>query len=336
MRYLITGATGFIGSHLAEAFVQRGRSITALVRPGSDASLLERLGIDIVRGELNEPATIHRALEDVEVVLHCAAKMGNWGPVEEYRKVNVEGLRTLLEASKGLGLSRFIHMSDLAVYPLKDHHGTDESAPLSRTHADGYAQSKMEAEKVALEYYRDFGVPIVLLRPGYVYGPRDQKVIPSIIQGLREGWLSYPGGGDQAHSILFIRNLLDAVLRAIHAENAVGEIYNLTDGEHITKRQFVEAIADSLGLPHPRRHPSLWLTRMRTRWSERWAKWTGKEEAPRLNLAHYRFMALDLDFSIEKAKFDLGYLPRYAFQDAIEETMAWYRTNVEPSEERTM
>src|SRR5262245_592166 len=106
-RYLITGATGFLGGHLAEACVRRGDTVRALVRDGTDASALEKLGVEVVRGDLRElPGDV---LDGVEVVFHCAAKVGDWGPAEEYRAVNVEGLRALLEASRGRPLKRFIH-----------------------------------------------------------------------------------------------------------------------------------------------------------------------------------------------------------------------------------
>lgn len=327
MRYLITGATGFLGGHIAEACRLRGREVVAIARPSSDASLLEDMGVEVLRGELSDAALVRQAMDEVEVVIHCAAKVGDWGPIDEYRKVNVENLRILLEASKGQGLSRFIHMSSLGVYAVRHHYGTDETQPLPERHGDGYSQSKVEAEKLALQYYRDFGVPVVILRPGFVYGPRDRVVLPRIVQHLKSGWMRYPGGGHQALNTIFIRNLVEAVWLAIHSETAVGEIYNLTDGEHVTKREFVETIADALNLRRPTRTPPLWVAWLITRMCEKWARLRGKKDAPLFNLARYKFMALNLDFSIEKAKMDLGYLPRYSFKDAMDETLAWFKTN---------
>src|SRR3954452_16781771 len=95
-RYLVTGATGFLGGHLAEAVVKRGWPVATLARPSSGTTFLESLGITIHRGDLTDPKAVARALADVDVVVHCAAKVGDWGPVAEYRAVNVEGLRALL------------------------------------------------------------------------------------------------------------------------------------------------------------------------------------------------------------------------------------------------
>src|SRR5947208_3511906 len=106
-------------------------------------------GVTVFRGELDDPAILRQALADVEAVIHCAAKVGDWGPKEEYRQANVETLRKLLDACKGLGLARFVHLSSLGVYPPRHHYGSDETMPLPKKHRDGYTQSKVEAEQLA-------------------------------------------------------------------------------------------------------------------------------------------------------------------------------------------
>src|SRR5262249_36015014 len=132
------------------AFVERGWQVSALVRPQSDTALLEQLGVRLVRGELHDPQTVSGAVAEVDAAVHCAARVGDWGPVAEYRKANVEALRTLLDVCKGQAVERFVHMSSLGVYAARHHHGTTEAEPLPRKHADGYSQSKVEAEQVAL------------------------------------------------------------------------------------------------------------------------------------------------------------------------------------------
>ena len=106
MRYLITGATGFVGGHIAEACERREQIVSAIVRPTSKTNDLEKLGAILYRGELSDANLLRQAVVEADVVVHCAAKVGDWGPVEPYRQVNVEGLRTLLEACKGQALSR--------------------------------------------------------------------------------------------------------------------------------------------------------------------------------------------------------------------------------------
>ncbi|MCC6420550.1 MAG: NAD-dependent epimerase/dehydratase family protein [Gemmataceae bacterium] len=328
-RYLVTGATGFIGGHVAEALVRRGWAVSTLARPSSATTLLDELGVTVHRGDLTDTRAVREAVAEVDGIVHCAAKVGDWGPVDEYRAVNVEGLRHLLDACKGQALSRFIHLSSLGVYAARHHHGTDETEPLPRKHADGYTQSKVEAEQLALRYERDFGVPVVVLRPGFVYGPHDRTVMPRIIENLRRGTIRYPGArGARALNTIYVGNLVQAVFLALENDRAVGQVYNLTDGEFVSKRRFIEAIADAMGLPRPQGAPPLWVARILTWFSETWARLRGAKEAPLFTKARLKFMGLNLDFSIEKARRELNYQPRTPFDDAMYETMKWYKQQV--------
>jgi nucleoside-diphosphate-sugar epimerase len=325
MRYLITGATGFLGGHIAEACAQRGHTLRVIARPTSDITLLQKLDAAVCRGDLDDPRLVRQALEDVDIVVHCAAKLGDWGPVDAYRRVNVDCLRVLLDACKGHALTRFVHISSLGVYAFRHHFGTDESEPLPTRHHDGYSQSKVEAEQLAFRYYKDFGVPVVVLRPGFVYGPRDHAVLPDLIKNLRAGRVRYPGArGRRALNTIFVRNLVDAVLLAADRVAAVGQAYNLTDGESVSKRRFIEAVADAMNLPRPTRAPPYWLGWIVTWCCEKVARLRGAPQAPLFNFTRWKFMALNLEFSIAKAKLELGYLPRVRFEDAIHETMVWY------------
>lgn len=324
-RFLLTGASGFVGGHIAEALVQRGWPVSAIVRPSSDTAFLEKLKVKLLVGELGDARFLAEAVADADVVINVAAKVGDWGPVEEYRAVNVEQLRVLLDVCKGQGLSRFIHVSSLGVYEGRHHYGSDETVPLPATHSDGYTQSKVESEQLALRYYRDFEVPVVVLRPGFVYGPRDRTVMPRIIENLKAHQVRYPGGGNAAQNTIFVRNFVQAVLLALDNPNAVGQVYNLTDGEFVSKRQFIETICDALGLDKPTGKPPLWLAKIVTWISERKARLTGAKAAPKFTFAKLKFMGFNLDFSIEKAKRELGYQPKYTFKEAMIETMAYYR-----------
>jgi nucleoside-diphosphate-sugar epimerase len=327
LRSLITGATGFVGGHVAEAFLERGWQVTTIARPSSDAADLERRGVIVQRGDLADAALLRKLVPDADAIVHCAAKVGDWGPVEAYRAVNVDALRGLLDACKGQPLQRFVHMSSLGVYAARHHHGTDESEPLPARHLDGYTQTKVEAEQLVMQYYRDFGVPVVVLRPGFVYGPRDRTVMPRLIANLRAGTIRYPGGGHRALNTIYVKNLVHAVFLALDNPQAVGQVYNLTDDEPVSKRRFIETIAEALNLPKPTRTPPLWIARLATWWVERRARRRGDAEAPLYTQARLKFIALNLDFSVEKAKKELGYRPPFGFERGMQETMAWYREN---------
>ncbi len=323
---LITGATGFVGGHLAEACVKRGLAVRGLARPGGDVSVLEACGATVLRGDLTDAASLRPALEGAEVVFHCAAKVGDWGPVEDYRAVNVEGLRGLLEACRGQPLRRFVHFSSLGVYAARHHHGTDETAPLPERHVDGYTQSKVESERLALQYQREQGVPVTVLRPGFIYGPRDRTVLPNLIDKLRRREVRYIGNGRGAMNCIFVGNLVQAALLAMEKPEAVGQVYNVTDGETVSKRRFIEAVADGVGAPRPTGLGApLWLARIVAAWQEGMARRRGAREAPQLTQGRLKFLGLNLDFSIEKAKRDLGYRPHVSFEEGMRLTTDWYK-----------
>lgn len=324
-RCLITGATGLVGSHAAEALVQQGYAVVAFVRQQSDLSWLRQLEVELAFGELNDQAAIHRAMQGVDYVVHCAAKVGDWGPLDEYRRVNVGGLRNLLDA-RPQTLKRFVHLSSLGVYAARDHFGTDESEPLPARHVDGYTQSKVEAEKLALSYHRERGVPVVVLRPGFIYGPRDRTVLPRLLQMLADRQVMYLGSGEQAMNTIFVGNLVDAILLALTNDGAVGQTYNLTDGERVSKRRFMESVADLAGLERPTRSVPLPVAKLGAWILERAYRALGTNEPPRITQARIKFLGLNLDFSIAKAKQELGYQPRTKFEDGMEEAITWWKS----------
>jgi nucleoside-diphosphate-sugar epimerase len=324
---LITGATGFLGSHVADHLAARGDRLRALTRPSADLAHLKSLNAEILPGDLADVADIGRAVEGANVVVHCAAKVGDWGPAEDYRRVNVEGLRHLLDAVKGKPLHRFVHVSSLGVYEARHHYGTEESEPLPDNHIDGYTQSKVECEKLALQYVREHQIPLTILRPGFIYGPRDRTILPRLAARLKSRTVKYVAKGKYALNTTYVGNIADAVLLAIDHPGAVGEIFNVTDGEFVSKRKFFETIADSLQLPRPTVSVPLWLARPTARILERSARRNNRPEPPRLTQALLKFAGLNLDFSIAKARTVLGYNPATGFDDGMRQAIDWYQTH---------
>lgn len=324
---LVTGATGCVGSHVVEALAKRGDKVRALVR-NAQAKMpwSSDLDVELVQGDLTEPEALKAAATGVDEVVHCAAKVGDWGPLEEYRVANVEGLRHLLEAAKGPGLKRFVHLSSLGTYEARNHYGTDETTPLPVTHMDGYTQSKAEADRLALEYHKKHGMPVVVLRPGFIYGPRDRTVLPKLVENLRQKKVKYLGSGNQAMNCIYVGNLVDAVLLALENPRAVGEAFNITDGESVSKKRFIEKVAAGFGVPKPGWFKvPLWIAMPVAKWMESSARKSGAKEPPLLTGARVKFLGLNLDFSIKKAREILGYSPKSSFDQGMDKTIASYK-----------
>ncbi|MEY4614129.1 MAG: hypothetical protein RL179_2102 [Planctomycetota bacterium] len=325
---LITGAGGLVGSYLAQACVNRGYKVKALIRNGSDSSFLEKLGVEVVRGDLQDESLPKEATLGIDTVFHCAAKVGDWGSIDSYRQVNVEGLRKLLNSLEPSQIHRFIHFSSLGVYEARHHYQTDESTPPPEQHFDGYTQSKVESEKLALQYHREKGYPVVVLRPGFIYGPRDRTVLPRLMQKLKTKEVKYIGSSSYAMNNIFVGNLVHAAFLALDNPKAVGEVFNLTDGEKTSKKRFITSIAKGINLPSPFFIPvPLWLAKLIASSMEKKALKNGAKQAPKVTRANIKFLGLNLDFSIEKAKRILGYAPIKTFDEGIAETLNWYKNN---------
>jgi 2-alkyl-3-oxoalkanoate reductase len=323
---LVTGATGLVGSHVVERGLRDGWRVRALVRSPAAAQDLADLGAELAIGDLGDVASLTAAAAGATVIVHCAAKVGDWGPVDDYRRINVDGVRALIDAAvQGGRLRRFVHLSSLGVYPARDHYGTDEDTPPSAHGIDGYTLTKVEAEQLVLDRARQ-GLPAVALRPGFIYGPRDRTILPRLWDRLRSGQFAYLGSPDKVMNNTYVGNLVDAVFLAIQRDDVLGRVYNITDGRLVTKREFIETIAAVAGAKPPTGVVPLWLARTLARVLEFVYKVLGKQEAPLLSSARIKFLGLNLDYGIDRARRELGYSPRVDFQDGMARALEWYRS----------
>lgn len=325
---LVTGGTGLVGSHVIEQAHRKGCRVRALVRsPDGAKQLADWWGAELVAGDLADPSSLKAAVEGATVIIHCAAKVGDWGPTESYRAINVHGLEQLLIAAENSGtLRRFIHISSLGVYQARDHYGTDESEEPSTTGIDGYTLTKVEAEKLVLRHIAEKQLPAVVLRPGFIYGPRDRTVLPRLLERVKSGAFAFLGPPDKLMNNTFVKNLVEAIFLALGQDDAVGHVYNITDGRLVTKQEFVETAAKFAGYPVPTKIVPLGMAKFLAKVLERTWKLLGKTEAPLLSNARIKFLGLNLDYCIDKARRELGYDPQVDYRDAMRETIDWFRT----------
>ncbi len=321
----ITGATGLVGSHAVEEAIRRGLRVRALVRGSSDTRWLDAHDVEKIPGDLEDADALRRGVEGADWVFNCAAKVGDWGSLEDFRKLNVEALQLLLEAAAGAKVRRFVHVSSLGVYEGRDHFGTDETTPPAARALDGYTRSKIEAEELALTYAREGGLPLTVVRPGFIYGERDRTVLPKLVHSLRTGRFAYFGSGDQALNCIYVKNLVSGIFLAAESPGAVGEVFNLTDGPRVSKKQFIGRVAELAGLKPPRRRIPLWLARVLAFLMEGRARRKGSTTPPLVNKARYKFLGLNLEFSIAKARRVLGYEPPYTTEEGLVASMDEFR-----------
>jgi nucleoside-diphosphate-sugar epimerase len=313
----VTGGTGLVGSHAIEEALRRGHHVRALVRASSDTALLDQWGVEKIPGDLADAQAIRHGIAGANWVFNCAAKVGDWGALEEFRALNVEAFELLLEAASSAKIERFVHVSSLGVYAGRDHYRTDERTAPAANSLDAYTRSKTEAETLALRYYKDRGLPIAIVRPGFIYGERDRTVLPKLLKNLRRGTFAYFGSGNQALNCIYVKNLVHAMFLAAEVPGAVGEVFNLTDGAPVSKRQFIGRVAELAGLAPPTRRIPRWLARGLSNIMEAVAKSRGATEPPLINKARFKFLGLHLDYSIEKARRVLGYDPPFTTEQGL-------------------
>lgn len=320
---LVTGATGMVGSLVCRQAVADGYTVRAMVRPSSDRSVLEGLNIDFCEANLADAATLPAAFEGVHYMVHTAAHVGDWGPPEKFRAINVVALEQMLTACRAAGqLKRWVQISSLGVYAAKHHHGTDEKTPPDLTGLDGYTQTKAEAEVVLNRAIEQHQFPATIIRPGFIYGPGDRHVVPRIIERLQAGQMKLIGDGQKQLNNTYAGNLVDAIMLALQHDAAIGETFNIRDKRLVSREEFVGTIADYMGLPMPKKVPE-WLARLAVKPIEGFAKLRGATSAPLLTSARIKFLTLNLDFSIAKAQEKLGYDPQVDFREGMRKALDW-------------
>ncbi len=320
---LVTGATGMVGSFVARRAMDQGYRVRAFVRPQSDRRMLDGIDVEYYESDLGDYDSFPNAMKDVDIVVHAGAHIGDWGPIEKYRAINVVGLEHLLTAAEKEGrLKRWIQVSSLGVYPARHHYGTDETVPLDLTGLDGYTKTKAEGEVVLKRHIEEYEFPAVIVRPGFIYGPGDRYVIPRLLKRFDSGNVKFIGDSQKQLNNVYIGNLVDAIFLALDSHEALGETFNIRDERLVTREEFLMTVADYLGKPRPGKVP-LWLARLACPFIERWAKLRGAKESPLLTGATIKFMTINLDYSIEKAKEVLGYQPKVDFKQGMIKALDW-------------
>lgn len=327
MRAFITGASGFLGGRLAEVLARSGEQVTILARPSSDLRHLSGIpNITTVLGDLTENPAIARAVRGATHIFHCAAASTDWAPFETYLQSNVTGTETLLSEARQLsGLERFVHISttDVYGYPATP---CDENGKLVDTGLP-YNRTKVLAEKAVWHNARK-GLPVTILRPATIYGPRGKAFVKDIGDHLRSRQMAHISGGRARGGFLYVDNAVDAIITAAHHPVAAGQAYNLTDTTNTTWKEYVAALAHALDckppwidLPYPL---AMSAARAMEAPHHFFKKLPGR---PLLTRHAVYLLGRDQEFPSDKARRDLGYTPRVTFEEGIAASAAWLRSH---------
>lgn len=326
MKVAITGASGFLGGALAEAYHERGDDVVALVRETSDTSLLERLGVELVVGELNDLDAFGQLVDDVELAIHCAAMATDFGPWEQFQVINVDSVRVFLEACKINKVPRAIYISSVAVYGNGKHHrGTDEEGAYEDIIVDYYTRSKILAERIAIEYIQEHNLPLTIIRPGYIWGDGDRAIMPKIIDSVKKSRIGVVDGGENIMNLSHVENVVQGIMLAADKEEAVGRAYNITDGSKVTTKRFLEDILDIIGVDLKIRSFPYAPAYVVAYFFELYARLRRYKTYPPITRYTVRVGKYDQVFDISRAIYELGYKPRIRYKEGMAAMIGYIR-----------
>jgi len=314
-RVLVTGASGFVGSHLTEALIRLGAHVRVFIRYTSRSSLgllsdlpaAELDTLEIVRGDVRDYTAVREACRDVSHVFHLAALISipySYLHPEEVVATNVTGTLNVLQAARETGAQRIIHTSTSEVY------GTAQSVPIAETHPlhaqSPYAASKIAADKLAESFGCAYNLPVVTIRPFNTYGPRQsaRAIIPTIITQALTRNRVLVGSLEPRRDLTFVSDTVDAFLRAGLAEGVIGETMNLGGNEEISIGDLAELIIRLVGRPVQIVRDA---QRLRPERSEVMRLWSDNRRAQQL----------------------LGWHPKVGLESGLQQTIDWIAAHLD-------
>ena len=313
MKVLVTGAEGFIGSHLTELLVEKGFEVKAFVRYNfkNDWGWLEeskyKNDIEIYTGDVRDYDSVYDAMKGVDVVFHLAALIGipySYISPLAYIKTNTEGTYNILESGRKLNLERIIITSTSEIYGTAQYVPIDEKHPYNPQ--SPYAASKAAADHLALSYYRSFGTPVTIIRPFNTYGPRQsaRAVIPTIISQILAGKKQIKLGNlSPTRDLNYVKDIANGFITVGLHESTVGDVYNLGTGQEISIGDLAEKIIELT-----EKEVEIIEDTQRIR--------PEKSEVERLLS------------NAEKAKKTTGWEPKYMLEEGLKETIDWIQDNL--------
>ncbi len=323
---VVTGATGQLGSNIVEQLRRAGRPVRALVRPGSDVAFLQSVGAEIVAGDLKDKAGMAGAFAGATTVYHAAARVSDWGPWETFRDEAVTSTTNVVDACRAANVERLLHVSSISVYghpKLKPSERIREGSPLGQNFWmwDYYPKAKLLAEEIAWTFPR-----VTVVRPSWIYGPRDRVTIPRVIPALLEKRAPMIGDGSNFLNIIFGADVARGCILAADHPAAVNQAYNLCSEGEITQADLLNTLTDALGLPRITKKVP-YAVAIRFAWfQEAWAKLIRRPKPPTITRRAVYLIGRPTMYDISKARTQLKWSPEVKVQEGVAKALAWYKT----------
>lgn len=320
---LVTGGNGFVGRHLVSVLQDRGDAVHVLALPAEDTRWLVQRGITVSRGDVRDPRAVAAAVRGKDMVLHLAAMMDVWRPMQDYHAVNVTGTQNVCRAALAEGVRRLVHLSSSSVYGMALGRPADEGFPLA-PFPDPYPVTKAAGDRVVQRMIAENGLPAVIIRPDQIFGPGDHLHFGRMADRLRAGRGIIVGPGDNALPFVYVTDVVQGVLLALDHPNAIGQAFNITHDHPLTQQQILAAIAHEVGARPPRRHVPYQALYAAGYVAERLASLSPAQHRPPITRLGVAFLGTDNRYAIGKAQRELGFRPMVNLRHGIQLTAMWY------------
>jgi nucleoside-diphosphate-sugar epimerase len=331
MRALVTGSTGFIGSHLVERLLEKGYEVRALARKTSNIGHLKSTEAEIVFGDVEDYDSLCPAVKGVDVVFHAAGRVTpGWGRWQQFEATVVKGTENVLKASADAGCQRFLYISTGGVYgkACEGDVSACESTPCQVVFCPDtyYESAKLLAEKAAFEYHNNGRIQVSVIRPAAVYGPRDRLVADRVFRHVSPPVIVWPEASNPEYSIVFVSDAIDCAILTASSDRAIGQIYNVAPPYGIRFREFGAAMIRAMGGPRlqltiPYTVGYAWCALM-----ECWSRLRRANDMPYLTRSALRFLNKGVFLDGSKAREELGWEPKVSIEEGTRLYVQWRRS----------
>lgn len=325
-KVFISGATGFVGTHLVNANLVKGNTVRTFVLPNDpEVKNLQNKNVEIIYGDIRNYAEVKKAItNDIDIVFHCAAFVSDWGKREIFEQVMINGTENVCRAASEANVRRFVKISTNDVFGLREDIEMDETFPLTPWN-EPYPDTKIIAEEIAWKYHKEKGLPVTMVYPCWIFGPGDKTFVPHLADAVLKREMVFM----RKNAIVwptYIENLIDLLMLIAVDDRAVGNGYLVHDGESTTLEEFTNSLAKSIYAKEVKLHIPYWLAIAVAAVMEFFGKVFNKKDRPLLTTYTVKNLGSRLRFSIKKVKRELNWTPKISYKEGFATTMHWLKT----------